>query len=159
MAIEVPLTDGYVMLVDEEDADFLKRKCSANVYQGMVYAVCCGPIHREILERKIGRKLVRWELCDHDNRNSLDNTRSNLRIATYAQNNANRSLSKVAKSGYRGVREIGFGKWAVDFYANSKRVYLKPFDTKEDAARAFNEAALLHLGEFAVLNVIKEENE
>lgn len=46
-------------------------------------------LHIEILKRKAG--YIEGKICDHIDRNTLNNRRDNLRWATHAQNNFNRS--------------------------------------------------------------------
>jgi hypothetical protein len=89
-------------------------------------------------------------MWDHKNRNGLDNRRSNLRIATKSQNNANRRC--VSKSGYHGVFYWkSRNKWRA--WSRSKgfltSVY---FDDPVAAAKFADRVAFLRFGEFAVLN-------
>ena len=97
----------------------------------------------------------RWpfEQIDHINGIKDDNRWKNLREATCSQNKMNCGLSKRNKSGYKGVfwrKELG--KWRASIKKDQKRIYLGHFDTKEGAAKAYNEAALKYFGEFARVN-------
>lgn len=108
-------------------------------------------LHREILVRKIGRPLRRREYADHANMQKLDNRRCNLRVCTAAQNNANKpSLTKR----FKGVSRPA--KWPNLIYGkithNGKTRHLGRFFTEEDAARAYDAAAVELYGEFARLN-------
>lgn len=76
---------------------------------------------------------------DHRNRNTLDNRRSNLRIATRAQNMRNRSSKKPY--GYKGVRKAG------DKF--SAHITVGGFDTPEEAYTQYCLMAELFHGEFA----------
>jgi len=84
---------------------------------------------------------------DHVDRNIFNNVRSNFRLATPSLNQANTK----ARSGYKGVylyRGIPRAKITV----NKRQIYLGTFLSEEDAAKAYDIAALSHFGEFAVLN-------
>lgn len=75
---------------------------------------------------------------DHENRDPLDNRRSNLRAVTHAFNSRNRSLNQNSTSGVRGVywakRE---GKWRARIGRGAGRhVHLGQFAEKAEAIAA-----------------------
>ena len=90
---------------------------------------------------------------DHINGDKSDNRLCNLRCATKSQNMANTSLLKSNTSGYRGVN-MNHGKWVAAIKINKKKVHLGVFLEKEDAAKAYNKAALEFFGEYAYQNVV-----
>lgn len=158
---KIPLSRGLFTTVDDEDYERLSKMqwCAAwngkrfyavrNVVQpdGRRSLVC---MHHFILEVPDG-------MCpDHKNRDPLDNTRRNLRLATAAQNGQNRvKQRRAASSRYKGVcwRERT-KKWEAYIGLNKKYKYLGYFEKEHDAARAYNLAAELYFGEFAKFNVI-----
>ena len=93
---------------------------------------------------------------DHINGDGLDNRRINLRICTPSQNSANkRKGNGTYSSKYKGVSWAkDRSKW--DAYIRVNRVLRKlgGFVNEDDAARAYNEAALKAFGGFANLNVV-----
>jgi hypothetical protein len=107
-------------------------------------------MHRVILERKLERKLKRGEQVDHINHDGFDNRRSNLRLATGAQNQHNKRLQANSTSGYKGVNwHKGTKKWQARIGYNGKRVTLGYFNNPEDAHKAYCEAADELHGKFA----------
>ena len=160
---QINLTRGKVALVDDEDFEWLnqwKWKCST-----FGYAVRLLPadesgkrsnvfMHRLILGTPSGL------YTDHINQDKLDNRKANLRIATKSQNSAN---SKVRVSGktasFKGVSLKQRGVFEAQIKTGGKYVYLGRFDTEEDAALAYNDAAKKAFGEFASLNKIQSELE
>lgn len=105
-------------------------------------------MHREIV------RLPNGFLVDHDNGDTLDNRRPNLRLATYTQNRYN--MNGFGSSQYMGVSRDGKG-WRARITRtreDGSREYLFSgnYRSEEEAARAYDEAALRLFGEFARLN-------
>jgi hypothetical protein len=163
---EIPLTKGYVTLVDDEDAEWMSEHCwQVSLHKGVPYAgrpawdsterrhKRC-QLHRAILARIHGADAIAGKMVDHINRNPLDNRRENLRLCSRPQNQWNCGLSKRNTSGFKGLFYInrGIKRWGAKIEFNGKKLYLGYYHTKEEAARVRDEAAKKHHGEFAVLN-------
>lgn len=92
---------------------------------------------------------------DHINGVRDDNRPCNLRECSNAENNRAVGIKKNNTSGYKGV---SLNKASGRFYSyirvNYKRIHLGCFDSPEEAAKAYNAAALKYFGEFASLNSI-----
>jgi hypothetical protein len=90
------------------------------------------------------------ELIDHIDLNPTNNRWSNLREATKAKNAYNTRLPAHNTSGHKGVSWIPAKKlWCAYIKVNNKRKYLGKYKVKEDAVRAYRDAALTYHGEFA----------
>lgn len=86
---------------------------------------------------------------DHVNGDKQDNSISNIREATPAQNQMNRVKGSNNKSGHTGVTfRSDRGKWRSQIYQNGKLIYLGLFSEKKDAANAYKEAAKKYGDEF-----------
>ena len=160
--IRISLTKGLESVIDDVDSDLASLKwCASNGRAGLFYAVRTQksiPLHRVILERMVGRKLNRNEHTDHINRNSLDNRRCNLRLASHTQNFANSDKqmvfnNKQVSSKYKGVCwDKSREKWLACIGKNNQQINLGRFDDEVEAAKAYDRAALQHFGEFANIN-------
>lgn len=156
MTREITLTRGYVALVDDVDFEAVVALGPWHVSgSGLVrYARHSFTPQRQILLHTF---LTGWAMVDHVNGEGLDNRRANLRAATRQQNSANSRLRRDNPTGFRGVAPRQGGRfWIAVIGGPSTREYLGFFDSKEEAARAYDRAALVRFGEFARLNFPKE---
>jgi hypothetical protein len=157
MPKEIPLTQNKTAIVDNQDYDYLMQwKWYAKCDHKISYAVRNIRVNgKRILARMhviiAKRAGIKGKEIDHQDRNGLNNRRSNLRAATHGQNMANR-VPKT-KSGYKGVYPHG-NSWVVYMTANKQHLYLGSFTDKHTAARAYNTAAKKYFGKFCVLNKI-----
>ena len=108
--------------------------------------------HRLIWIRHNGLIQKHLEI-DHINSIRDDNRICNLRLATNSENKMNAGKHKDNSSGFIGVFwEKGISKWRTSITADGKKHHLGVFVLKEDAAEAYDEAAIKHHGEFAKTN-------
>lgn len=90
---------------------------------------------------------------DHINNNTLDNRKSNLRIAEHQDNTMNRhGKNSNNKSGYRNVSwSKSYNKWVVQLQIDGKNTVLKsfPYEQLEEAGRYAEEMRQKYYGEYA----------
>jgi len=151
---EIPLSKGYVALVDATDFEFLNElRWYAAPHGRTLYAVHGGRVGRKTRHIFMHRLILnnpRGMATDHIDGNGLNNTRANLRIANPSQNTANkRKWHRPTTSQYKGVNRYK-GRWRA-YICNQ---HLGIFDDEIEAALAYNEAALVRFGEFARLNEV-----
>ena len=144
-----PNTDKS-FIVDKSDADQVLKslwQVSSDGYVGRAE----GRLHRLLLN--VPRDLQ----VDHINGDRSDNRRLNLRICTREQNSRNRKIPSNNISGYKGVYFRSDKKqWMACIRADGIKYHLGYFETREDAALAYNDAAVKYHSEFARLNNISE---
>jgi hypothetical protein len=154
----LPLTQHKIALVDDSDYAALnqwKWTYLPNTRSG--YAVRWetrdGKRHTVYMHRQI-MGAAKGQLVDHEDGNGLNNQRYNLRLCGRSHNGANKPVP-ARTIPYRGV----YANPAIrrdPFFAQIKfarRIYhLGGFQAQEDAARAYDRAALYCFGSFARLN-------
>ena len=159
----IPLSQGGVAVVDDEDYEWLCRFRWSNNGIGYVQAWINGNVvlmHRLVMNAQLGQEV------DHINRIKQDNRRCNLRIVSREENMRNaenclpanhkqRKRSGDLTSRYKGVsyeqRRGRKRRWRMQTTFNGKRV-CQYFHNEEDAARAYDAIAFREHGYEAQLN-------
>lgn len=99
----------------------------------------------------------RWpDEIDHINHNRRDNRWLNLRECTHKENLSYQKVNKANTTGYKGVSKSR-GRFRAYIVKNGKQIFLGRHNTKEEAALAYNNAAINLFGRFAYLNILGEE--
>jgi hypothetical protein len=147
---EITLSGGYVALVDDEDlpmlAAFRWRAMKMHGQDRYVYVV--SGAKKVVAMHRLITGAPKGLVVDHINGNRLDNRKENLRVCTHAQNLMNRA----SKRKFKGVRLREGGRWQAAIRVGGVRHCLGGFETAEEAARAYDDAAVRLHGEFARLN-------
>lgn len=160
MPREIPLTHGFVAIVDDGDYDRLiiykwhvKHGPRTSYASRTKYEHLNGRkqfttirMHADILGKKSGF------VVDHISRDGLDNRRCNLRWATKSQSCMNR-ISKNHAIGSKGVSVRDGGKYRARIQKFGESINLGNFTTKEEAVCAYNNAAIKIHGAYAVINI------
>lgn len=153
---EIPLTQGKVAIVDDEHYEYLNQwKWRVTKHGDGFHAarnVCWNlngkPRQRSVKMHRVIAGISGFEV-DHINHNTLDNRSENLRVATRSQNMMNRRWGKASRNGIKGVYE-----YRDRFQAKIGNKWLGIFQTANDAAKAYNQAAIKMFGDRACLNPI-----
>lgn len=155
---EIPLTQGKVALVDADDYERLAQfnwyavkhrhgfKAARSAWLGdrkrkMVL------MHRAVMDASDDQQI------DHIDRDPLNNRRTNLRVATRAENARNTNSRRGSTSTYLGVSwETRRAKWIARIAVRGVGRHLGYFADEIEAARAYDASAKVHHGQFANLN-------
>lgn len=138
---------GGSFLIDESDQHIIGRR-RPFISSGYV-----------ILRGKLLHRLImcppRHLVVDHINGDGLDNRRANLRICTQQQNLWNGRSHTDSAVRYRGVSispDRPNRKWRAQICHDYRVMLIGRYDTAEEAARAYDEAASRLFGNYARLN-------
>ena len=151
----IKLSKGKETIVDDKDYEYLsqfKWYCSFYGYAvRMIYKNKKNRyivwMHREILSASEGKQV------DHINGDTLDNRRTNLRLASVKENNRNMKIPRHNTSGYKGVSfDKKKGKYRASIYVDNKQKFLGYFDDPKQASFAYDAAAIKFHKEFARTN-------
>lgn len=168
MVKQIPLSGtDMVAIVDDSDYERLMTCPCGDSYTwrplqsgGRVYAIRslikCDPTWEPYKSKSIRMHTIildgsvpdGYEI-DHKNNNGLDNRYENLRVCTRSQNLANRAGFRNKAHKYKGVYPSG-DRWIARFH----NIHLGTFDTQDEAAGAYNTAALDMYGDYAHLNPV-----
>jgi hypothetical protein len=126
-----PCGKVFIKATGEECRDINKSRYLGVGYKGryymkhrLVYALLKGPFHSHL---------------DHIDRDRYNNSITNLRPCTQGLNVANASIRSDNTSGYIGVIwHKATNKWQAQTMYNGKRVHIGLFESKDEAALAYN---------------------
>lgn len=94
-----------------------------------------------------------FAVTDHKDHDGLNNRRENLRDGSGPRNAQNTRSHRGSTSRFKGVSwDRSRNKWAAYIKAGSRHLNLGRFSDELEAARAYDEAARTHFGEYAHLN-------
>ena len=158
MGQTLKLSQGQLATVDDVEFECVSKfKWSASRRENTYYAY-----HNEHTSRGLKRVYLHRFilgitdpkiLVDHRDRNGLNCQRSNLRICTSSQNQANSKVSKNKIGEYKGVYWDGRRKkWEVKIMYKRRSRFLGYFDDPVQGAKMYDLMARKLFGEFAKTN-------
>jgi len=159
MIVNSPKYGEFKVLIDDEDFEKYSKirwrarnNHGSNMFYIASYVYVEGTKKRKNIE--LGRYLLdaqKGEIIDHINRDTLDNRKCNLRICSTAENNRNTIKRKDGlTSNYKGVYwKKEMKKYCAQINFNRKKIFIGYYDNEDQAAIAYNIAAVKYFGRFA----------
>lgn len=158
----IPLTQGFVALVDDDDYDrvaalkWSATKTKTNVYGVRKVRTPAGRTTSQLLHRFVMGVTHREIDVDHEDHDGLNCQRSNLRECVRGENDGNRRKTR-GSSQYKGVSwSKDKGKWRACITIE-KTVHLGYFTDEMQAALAYDTAARIRFGVMANCNFPLQE--
>jgi hypothetical protein len=156
--IFLPISKGLKTKIDVESYEMLKKnnllkwnaqKCGNRFYASKNKTINGKDtkiyLHRFIMNAQPGL------VVDHINRDSPDNTISNLRLCYHRDNQRNKGGTKA--TGFKGTTKCKrSASWSAQITIGKHHATLGRYEREEDAAKVYDLAAVLLFGEFALPN-------
>lgn len=142
--------EKFVFSVDDEDVPIVRAyKWRARRFRSGIYIVT-GPDLIRLHQVIMGDPPSTKHRIDHKDRDTMNNCKSNLRWSAHQENMANGTKYKNGKSSrFKGVsKSKSNGRWR----AKAGQRPIGYFHTEQEAAKAYDRAAIELYGEFACTN-------
>lgn len=147
---EIKLTKGKIAVVDDEDFESLNKFkwLSYNRYAARATYVTGDGKQTWIFMHRFLKNCPKNLQVDHINRNTFDNRKCNLRIATHQQNSfnhpgyGNRGITKITN---RPLKK----PYCVRLMINGKGLYFGYYKTIKEAKKVWKSKAKEYYGEFS----------
>ncbi len=150
--VEIPLTNGGFVIVDRADESLVRQYSwygQTKSYTRYAATTIQKPRRFYMHQMLLGEPPAKGMQRDHADGNGLNNSRSNLRWLTKAQNIHAAGQLRNNTSGFKGV---SFCKQTQKWRATIGKTTIGRFSAKEDAAKAYDNAAIAKYGEAAKTN-------
>jgi len=160
MVKEIPLQNGMIALVDDEDFERVSEHTwTIAKNQETSIQVFSETIGKKIILSRFISKARENEVVTFKNKNPLDFRKENLIVMNSIVHKRMSKAKRNASSKYKGVcKSKKTGKWIAAIAIEGKRKHLGSFINEDDAARTYNNAVLEYWGGIGYLNVIGEDN-
>lgn len=122
------------IIIDKEDKEFLSKYkwCIANGYPQTMINRKPKKMHQLLIEKNNGK------VCDHINRNRLDNRKGNLRLVSPTINNLNKKTKNISYH-----KQLGY--WRIYCTRNGKYLYHNYTKSLKEAQKLKEELERKHL--------------
>jgi hypothetical protein len=145
-------TDGVKAMVSQNKWASVSKYAWYFAKNGYVICYELGKmsLHRFVYTLILKERPPKGFCIDHIDRNPLNNTDNNLRLATPQENSFNKSTSTNMK----GVKKISEGNYTASIVKDGQKHEIKNIPTPERAAEVYNMMAEELFGTFAAKNVV-----
>lgn len=157
--MEITLNGGRIALIDDEDYPLIAGLTwyatpgrRGQIKGAYAFVKQWHPLwgkYKRIAMHRLIMNFPEGMMVDHIDCNTLDNRRSNLRVATAAQNVWNARLRYNNRYGIKGIQKEVTGRFVARMEHHGERIYLGIYDTPEEAGAAYAAAVIKYKGEFA----------
>lgn len=146
--------------VDDEDYEHLNQFNWSVSGRGIFRYAKARIDGKTITMHRLVTKALKGEVVDHEDHDTLNNQKYNLRKCSSSNNNANKLKKPNTTSIYKGVTWSKEKKsWIAQITINYNHKFIGYYKIERNAARAYNIEAKKHHGEFALLNKVPDEFE